>query len=115
MADYVSKNGDQFEEIIKAKKDPRFDFLEKHHEFNKYYREKLNELKGKPKEVVKEKKKDSEKQDKRVVSDVKDKEVREIKIVTKKEKKVIGKLSVFFYFKYFFQLLFVFSTSQFLD
>lgn len=96
MADYVSKNGDQFEDIIRAKKDPRFVFLEEGDEFNKYYKEKLRELKGEPKQLEKDKKKDMEKEkqiedkkDKREVKEVKEKEVREVKVV-KKEKKVIG-------------------------
>lgn len=93
MADYVSKNGDQFEDIIRAKKDPRFSFLEDHHEFNKYYKDKLRELKGEPKRVDKGKKKESEcekqTEDRREVKEVKEKEVREVKVV-KKEKKVIG-------------------------
>ncbi|XP_030763854.1 splicing factor, suppressor of white-apricot homolog [Sitophilus oryzae] len=46
MADYVFKNGIQFEEIIKQKNDSRFDFLNETHEYYKYYRSKLNELKA---------------------------------------------------------------------
>lgn len=119
MADYVSKNGDQFEDIIKAKKDTRFEFLEDTHEFNKYYREKLRELKGQNKEVKKGKKKEEEKRDVKH----KNKEIREVKIV-KKEKKVIGKLQlVILDLQYFFvgfkQIkLFTaicFSSCEFLD
>lgn len=101
MAVYVSKNGDQFEDIIRAKKDPRFEFLEEAHEFNKYYKEKLRELKGETKHVEVEKKKEKEKQveEKREVWDIKEKEVREVKIV-RKEKKVIGKYLIKIYFKY---------------
>lgn len=46
MALYVSKNGDQFEEIVKAKGDPRLDFLKDDHEFHEYYREKVKEYKN---------------------------------------------------------------------
>ncbi|XP_050311906.1 protein suppressor of white apricot [Anthonomus grandis grandis] len=56
MAEYVSKNGDQFEEIIKQKGDSRFDFLNGEHEFYKYYKAKLRELKGAPVEKKEPKK-----------------------------------------------------------
>ncbi|XP_060534171.1 splicing factor, suppressor of white-apricot homolog [Cylas formicarius] len=46
MADYVSKNGEQFEDIIRAKSDPRFEFLNDAHEYNAYYRAKVRESKG---------------------------------------------------------------------
>ncbi|XP_074026879.1 suppressor of white-apricot isoform X2 [Leptinotarsa decemlineata] len=46
MAVYVSKNGEQFEEIVKAKADHRFDFLNETHEFYEYYQLKIRELKG---------------------------------------------------------------------
>ncbi|XP_076256359.1 protein suppressor of white apricot-like [Rhynchophorus ferrugineus] len=51
MADYVAKNGAQFEEIIKAKGDARFNFLNEGHEFYKYYRVKLGELTGQPPQI----------------------------------------------------------------
>jgi len=38
MAEYVMKNGAQFEEIIKQKEDPRFFFLKSDHEFYPYYK-----------------------------------------------------------------------------
>ncbi|RZB39274.1 suppressor of white apricot [Asbolus verrucosus] len=41
MATYVAKNGVQFEEIVKAKGDPRFEFLNENHEFYKYYKSKI--------------------------------------------------------------------------
>uniref|UniRef100_A0A6P7FMQ2 Protein suppressor of white apricot-like n=1 Tax=Diabrotica virgifera virgifera TaxID=50390 RepID=A0A6P7FMQ2_DIAVI len=41
MALYVSKNGEQFEDIVKAKNDPRFEFLQSSHKFYKYYKETL--------------------------------------------------------------------------
>ncbi|EFA12338.2 Protein suppressor of white apricot-like Protein [Tribolium castaneum] len=41
MATYVAKNGVQFEEIVKAKGDPRFEFLNESHEFYKYYKNKI--------------------------------------------------------------------------
>ncbi|KAL1502721.1 hypothetical protein ABEB36_007825 [Hypothenemus hampei] len=44
MAEYVFKNGDQFEEIIKQKGDSRFLFLNKDNEYFPYYRNKLDQL-----------------------------------------------------------------------
>ncbi|XP_063930077.1 splicing factor, suppressor of white-apricot homolog isoform X2 [Zophobas morio] len=41
MASYVAKNGVQFEEIVKAKGDPRFEFLNENHEYYKYYKNKI--------------------------------------------------------------------------
>lgn len=46
MAVYVAKNGEQFEEIVKAKGDPRFDFLNETHLFYKYYKNKIRECKN---------------------------------------------------------------------
>lgn len=90
MADYVCKNGDQFEDIIKAKKDARFEFLEESHEFNKYYKQKLKELKGETINDESEKNKETpNKNDKKSIKPIKEKETKEIKTV-KKEKKVIG-------------------------
>lgn len=78
MALYVSKNGDQFETLVKARGDLRFHFLNEEHEYNKYYKEKIRELKGGPKnEDVVEKR-----------------EVKEVK-PSKKEKKVIGACFVY--------------------
>ncbi|KAG8182522.1 hypothetical protein JTE90_002060 [Oedothorax gibbosus] len=37
MAEYVAKNGDDFEIIVKSRKDKRFDFLHSWHEFYNYY------------------------------------------------------------------------------
>ena len=37
MASYVAKNGPEFEVTVRAKKDPRFAFLEKGHEYHPYY------------------------------------------------------------------------------
>lgn len=93
MADYVSKNGDQFEDIIKAKKDPRFEFLELTHEFNKYYKQKLRELKGETQNIENEKLNVVQKQEvKKEVTQVKEKELKDIKPV-KKEKKIIAPVS----------------------
>lgn len=72
MASYVCKNGEQFEDIVRAKGDPRFDFLKDGHEFNIYYRKKIRELKGDNKES----------EDKEPLKDAKQ---------IKKEKKIIGK------------------------
>ncbi|CAH2007610.1 unnamed protein product [Acanthoscelides obtectus] len=80
MALYVSKNGEQFEEIVKAKADPRFNFLNDGHEFNKYYREKIKEMKGG----------NAEKSAKKDDSDEKEKKEESEKRVVKKEKKVIA-------------------------
>jgi hypothetical protein len=38
LADYVARNGPEFEETIKAKNDTRFEFLNTSHEFNSYYK-----------------------------------------------------------------------------
>ncbi|XP_026475012.1 splicing factor, suppressor of white-apricot homolog [Ctenocephalides felis] len=42
MAIYVAKNGKEFEEIVKAKKDPRFNFLTPTHQYHTFYKTKLN-------------------------------------------------------------------------
>nr|CAH7766961.1 unnamed protein product [Callosobruchus chinensis] len=86
MASYVSKNGEQFEEIVKAKADPRFDFLNDSNEFNKYYREKIREIKGEKTEEIAEKIGDDDDDDD---DEKKEKEESETK-VAKKEKKVIA-------------------------
>lgn len=80
LALHVSKNGEQFEEILKAKNDPRFQFLNDSHEFNMYYKETLKELRGERSE--------NGKRTQEVKSEDKE-DVKEIK-KTKKEKKVIG-------------------------
>ncbi|XP_044002350.1 splicing factor, suppressor of white-apricot homolog isoform X2 [Aphidius gifuensis] len=41
MASYVAKNGRDFEAIVKAKGDPRFNFLELSHQYHGYYVHKL--------------------------------------------------------------------------
>lgn len=46
MASYVAKNGIDFENIVKAKGDPRFVFLEAKHLYNPYYKTKLREYLG---------------------------------------------------------------------
>lgn len=43
MAAYVLKNGKDFESIVRAKNDPRFEFLNEDHEFNAYYKQELGE------------------------------------------------------------------------
>lgn len=45
LADYVARNGSEFEETIKAKNDFRFAFLNSDHEFNPYYKLQLESLK----------------------------------------------------------------------
>lgn len=47
MATYVSKNGPSFEQSVKEKGDPRFDFLHDSHKYNKYYQYKVNEFRSK--------------------------------------------------------------------
>ncbi|CAH0549074.1 unnamed protein product [Brassicogethes aeneus] len=89
MAAYVSKNGEQFEDIVKAKGDPRFEFLNDSHEHNKYYRSKIRELKGET--VVKEvkvekvteedKNEDKEKEKPVVVKEEKEKEKEKKKVI----------------------------------
>ena len=37
MADYVARNGPEFEIIVRVKKDDRFQFLEEWHPYHKYY------------------------------------------------------------------------------
>ena len=37
MAKYVAKNGQEFEIIVRAKNDERFQFLNKTHELHQYY------------------------------------------------------------------------------
>lgn len=43
MASYVSKNGSDFEDIVKSKGDPRFEFLVETHKFHSYYQAKIKE------------------------------------------------------------------------
>lgn len=40
MANYVAKNGTEFENTVKAKCDPRFEFLHSYHVHNAYYEHK---------------------------------------------------------------------------
>ncbi|XP_066546222.1 splicing factor, suppressor of white-apricot homolog isoform X3 [Amia ocellicauda] len=37
LAEYVARNGIKFETSVRAKKDPRFDFLQSWHQYNPYY------------------------------------------------------------------------------
>ncbi|XP_015113112.1 splicing factor, suppressor of white-apricot homolog isoform X1 [Diachasma alloeum] len=46
MASYVAKNGRDFEAIVKAKGDPRFNFLELSHQYHGYYAHKLTIYEG---------------------------------------------------------------------
>lgn len=43
MASYVSKNGSDFESIVKSKGDQRFEFLNETHKFHPYYKAKIKE------------------------------------------------------------------------
>ncbi|CAL1279987.1 unnamed protein product [Larinioides sclopetarius] len=47
MAEYVAKNGEDFETIVKSKKDKRFDFLHPWHEYHNYYIHNRNRMKAK--------------------------------------------------------------------
>lgn len=42
LAEYVARNGLRFEASVRAKNDPRFDFLQSWHQFNSYYEFKKN-------------------------------------------------------------------------
>ena len=42
LAEYVAKNGNEFEDGIKEKKDPRFDFLNNWNVYHGYYLQKKN-------------------------------------------------------------------------
>lgn len=46
MAAYVAKNGADFENIVRSRGDPRFEFLTSKHEYNSYYKLKLNDCLG---------------------------------------------------------------------
>lgn len=82
MANYVSKNGADFESIVKGKGDPRFDFLNDGHEFYGYYKKKLNEYRGLEEGKTKERRN----------SETKASEKEQNGVETKpKPKKVIGK------------------------
>lgn len=67
LAEFVAKNGDEFENSVRDKGDPRFDFLNSWHSFYPYYEQKkiifrreaeerqqeqLNEQKGRTKELM---------------------------------------------------------------
>ncbi|KAJ8982201.1 hypothetical protein NQ317_013503 [Molorchus minor] len=92
MAIYVSKNGEKFEDIVRAKGDPRFEFLKKDNEYNRYYREKIKKLKEEDKEkrAVEEKAPIVDKKEQ--VVEKKEPEKKEVK-TPKKEKKVIAPVS----------------------
>lgn len=44
LADYVSRNGTEFEQCIRQKNDPRFTFLDPTHPNHSYYQFKVKEL-----------------------------------------------------------------------
>ncbi|KFM59300.1 Splicing factor, suppressor of white-apricot-like protein, partial [Stegodyphus mimosarum] len=54
MAEYVAKNGEDFETIVKSKNDNRFAFLHPWNEYYQYYILKRDEAKGKITEIVKQ-------------------------------------------------------------
>ena len=44
MAQYVVRNGPEFEMMMKSKKDQRFSFLEPRHQYNAYYEHQVTEF-----------------------------------------------------------------------
>lgn len=46
MASYVARNGDEFANIVRAKNDPRFMFLEPDNEYYAYYRRLMQQKRG---------------------------------------------------------------------
>ena len=44
MAQYVVRNGPEFEMMMKSKKDDRFGFLESCHKYNRYYEQQVSEF-----------------------------------------------------------------------
>ncbi|XP_053617611.1 protein suppressor of white apricot isoform X2 [Plodia interpunctella] len=46
MAAYVARNGDEFAEIVRAKNDPRFTFLEPENAYHAYYKKLMQEKRG---------------------------------------------------------------------
>lgn len=46
MAAYVARNGDEFAEIVRAKGDPRFTFLEPDHMYHAYYKRLMQQKRG---------------------------------------------------------------------
>lgn len=51
-ASYVAKNGVEFEETLRKKRDKRFEFLDTTNEFNHYYAFKVNENRGTPQTIT---------------------------------------------------------------
>ncbi|XP_026740770.1 protein suppressor of white apricot-like [Trichoplusia ni] len=46
MASYVARNGDEFADIVRAKNDPRFTFLEPDNQYHAYYRRLMQQKRG---------------------------------------------------------------------
>lgn len=46
MASYVARNGDEFEDIVRAKNDPRFTFLELDNMYHAYYKKLMQQKRG---------------------------------------------------------------------
>ncbi|XP_041971765.1 protein suppressor of white apricot isoform X2 [Aricia agestis] len=46
MAAYVARNGDEFAEIVRAKNDPRFTFLDPENEYHAFYKKLMQEKRG---------------------------------------------------------------------
>lgn len=99
MASYVAKNGADFEAIVKAKGDPRFEFLNETHEFHAYYKSKIKQF------GVTEKPQEKKEEQKEVVVAV-------AKNSGNKPKKVIGRLDKFFCAKNLTNKKFHFSNNS---
>lgn len=56
MAAYVARNGDEFADIVRAKNDPRFTFLEPNDVYHAYYNQLMQEKRGVDANGVAEKK-----------------------------------------------------------
>lgn len=46
MAAYVARNGDEFEDIVRSKNDPRFTFLEPNDIYHPFYKKLMQEKRG---------------------------------------------------------------------
>lgn len=41
LAEYVARNGDAFEDVVRTRKDPLYQFIEPSHEYYAYYRQRV--------------------------------------------------------------------------
>lgn len=85
MASYVSKNGSDFESIVRSKGDQRFEFLNENHEYYGYYKSKIKEFSlGGASDVVNES---------NLQNGVSQEQSQQTQQVKSKDKKVISKLN----------------------